>query len=44
MYDVVRIQQALSEHAFVSSRPYAKGRWVVVPFQLRGDVREAGGK
>ena len=35
MYDVVRIQQALSEHAFVSSRPYAKGRWVVVPFRFR---------
>jgi hypothetical protein len=35
MYDVVRVQQALSEHAFVSSRPYAKGRWVVVPFRFR---------
>ena len=44
MYDVVRIQQALSAHAFVSSRPYAKGRWVVVPFKLRVDMREAGGK
>jgi hypothetical protein len=43
MYDVVRIQQALSEHAFVSSRPYAKGRWVVVPFRFR-ETREAGGK
>jgi hypothetical protein len=35
MYDVVRIQRALSEHAFVSSRPYARGRWVVVPFRFR---------
>jgi hypothetical protein len=44
MYDVVRIQQALSEHAFVSSRPYARGRWVVVPFRFResGRVRESG--
>lgn len=44
MYDVVRIQRALSEHAFVSSRPYARGRWVVVPFKLRVDAREAGGE
>lgn len=49
MYDVVRIQQALSEHAFVSSRPYARGRWVVVPFQFRAgrfgvEMKEAGDK
>jgi hypothetical protein len=54
MYDVVRIQQALSEHAFVSSRPYARGRWVIVPFQFRlapiptradpVETREAGDK
>ena len=47
MYDVVRIQRALSEHAFVSSRPYARGRWVVVPFRFRvqaKDTREAGGR
>ena len=50
MYDVVRIQQALSPHAFVSSRPYAKGRWVVVPFRFRvqasetRETREAGGR
>jgi hypothetical protein len=43
-YDVVRIQRALSEHAFVSSRPYARGRWVVVPFRFRVDAREAGGR
>ena len=42
MYDVVRIQQALSTHAFVSSRPYARGRWVVVPFRFRVGTREAG--
>jgi len=44
MYDVVRIQRALSEHAFVSSRPYARGRWVVVPFRFRVETREAGGR
>jgi hypothetical protein len=45
-YDVVRIQRALSEHAFVSSRPYARGRWVVVPFRFRVGTKvakEAGG-
>jgi hypothetical protein len=51
MYDVVRIQQALSPHAFVSSRPYARGRWVVVPFRFRVEAtaarvetREAGAR
>ena len=44
MYDVVRIQRALSEHAFVSSRPYARGRWVVVPFRFRVETREAGAR
>jgi hypothetical protein len=44
MYDVVRIQRALSEHAFVSSRPYSRGRWVVVPFRFRVETKEAGGK
>ena len=44
MYDVVRIQQALSQQAFVSSRPYARGRWVVVPFRFRVGAREAGGR
>lgn len=34
IYDVARIQQALGEPAFVSSRPYARGRWVVVPFRF----------
>ena len=44
MYDVMRIQRALTEHAFVSSRPYARGRWVVVPFRFRAETREAGGR
>jgi hypothetical protein len=43
IYDVVRIQRALSEHAFVSSRPYTRGRWVVVPFRFRSQTKEAGG-
>lgn len=44
MYDVVRIQRSLSEHGFVSSRPYARGRWVVVPFRVGVETREAGGR
>ena len=43
-YDVARVQAVLRDHAFVSGRPYARGRWVVVPFQLRADIREAGGR
>jgi hypothetical protein len=34
IYDVARIEQALGEPAFVSSRPYSRGRWVVVPFRF----------
>ncbi len=42
VYDVGRVQDVLQDRAFVSSRPYARGQWVIVPFQLRFDVREAG--
>jgi hypothetical protein len=44
LYDIVRIQRALSEAAFVSSPPYARGRWVVVPFRSTVETREAGGR
>ena len=44
IYDVARVQEVLRDPAFVSRRPYARGRWVVVPFQLRIDIREAGGR
>ena len=44
IYDVARVQEALSDRAFVSSQPYARGRWVVVPFRIRVDMREAGGR
>jgi hypothetical protein len=33
LYDVVRVQEALQDRSFVSRAPYARGRWVVVPFQ-----------
>jgi hypothetical protein len=42
VYDVGRVQEVLQDRAFVSGRPYARGQWVIVPFQLRFDVREAG--
>lgn len=43
IYDVARVQEVLQDRAFVSSQPYARGRWVVVPFRIRVDIREAGG-
>ena len=44
IYDVGRVQEVLQDRAFVSSQPYARGRWVVVPFHIRVDIREAGGR
>jgi hypothetical protein len=44
IYDVARVQEVLQDPAFVSGRPYARGRWVVVPFQIRVAIREAGGR
>jgi hypothetical protein len=42
LYDVGRIQRALGGHPFVSSPPYARGQWVVVPFRFTAQPREAG--
>jgi hypothetical protein len=44
IYDVARVQEVLQDRAFVSSQPHARGRWVVVPFHIRVDIREAGGR
>jgi hypothetical protein len=44
MYDVARVQRLLQDRTFVSSLPYARGRWVVVPFQLTIDKTQAGGR
>jgi hypothetical protein len=44
IYDIARVQEVLQDRAFVSSQPYARGRWVVVPFHIRVDIREAGGR
>lgn len=35
-YDVGRVAELLRKYPFVPGRPYASGRWVVVPFELRG--------
>lgn len=43
-YDVMRVLQLLGDQPFVSGPPYAQGRWVVVPFQLRVDRTQAGGQ
>lgn len=43
-YDVTRVAQMLRDHAFVTGRLYARGRWVVVPFQLTIGNTQAGGK
>jgi len=43
-YDVARVQDVLQDRAFVSRQPYARGRWVVVPFHIIVDIREAGGR
>ena len=43
MYDVVRIQRALSEHAFVSSRPHARVvGWSFLPIPSRRERQVAG--
>ncbi len=42
LYDVARVQEVLQDRTFVSSQPYARGRWVVVPFRISVDIREAG--
>ena len=38
LYDVARVQEALQDRSFVSRAPYARGRWVVIPFQHRGGL------
>jgi hypothetical protein len=43
-YDVTRVVQVLRDYAFVTGRLYARGHWVVVPFQLTIGNKQAGGK
>jgi hypothetical protein len=41
-YDLTRVLQLLSDQPFVCRPMYARGRWVVVPFQFRLGPKQAG--
>lgn len=41
-YDVARVMGALGRESFANGRPYAEGRWVVLPFHYKGPVKQEG--
>jgi len=43
-YDVQRVLTLLKDEPFVAGRPRMDGRWVVLPFQLKTAMTQAGGK
>jgi len=43
-YDVQRVLTVLRDEPFVVGRPFMDGRWVVLPFQLKPAITQAGGK
>jgi hypothetical protein len=43
-YDVARVLHLLRDQPFVCSPMYARGQWVVVPFQFEVGPTQAGGK
>ena len=43
-YDVQRVLNVLRDEPFVAGRPGMDGRWVVLPFQLKSAITQAGGK
>jgi|SRR5262245_258644 len=43
-YDVSRVMQTMNNPRFVHGPLYAKGRWVVVPFQLTANSEQSGAK
>lgn len=43
-YDVWRVLRAMNDPPFVQEPMYAQGRWVVVPFQLKANPGQAGGR
>lgn len=43
-YDVWRVLHRMNDPPFVQGPMYAQGRWVVVPFQLKVNPGQAGGK
>jgi hypothetical protein len=43
-YDVERIVAALDDQQFVNGPLYAEGEWVVIPFCLKNDIHQEGGR
>jgi hypothetical protein len=43
-YDVERVLELLADQQFVIGRVSTEGRWVVIPFQFKGILREEGTK
>jgi hypothetical protein len=43
-YDVERIVSALDDRQFVNGPLYAEGEWVVIPFCLKNDMQQEGGR
>ena len=43
-YDLKRILHVLRDQPFINGPPYMNGSWVVLPFQLKPGITEAGGK
>jgi len=41
-YDVARVLRILRHEPFVSGRPYAKGRWVVIPCRFEAGRQQEG--
>jgi hypothetical protein len=43
-YDLKRVLHVLRDQPFVHGRPYMDGTWVVLPFQLKSEITQAGGR
>ena len=43
-YDLKRVLKVLRDQPFVNGPPYMRGRWVVLPFQWKPRIAQAGGK
>jgi hypothetical protein len=43
-YDLKRVLHVLRDQPFVNGRPYMDGTWVVLPFQLKSGITQAGGR
>jgi hypothetical protein len=41
-YDVARVVRVLADDSFVSSAPYTRAGWIVVPFQFIADPKPSG--